>query len=248
MWRELAYNFCFHTPNPGSLDCLRPLGMMVSFGQSSGPVEPLPLGQLAASVMTPPPGDWPTAGYVTREFIEGQVARGQRPHPGLDIAGPEGASILAAGDGVPTVAAPRTLIVAERGAEVSVVEHYAGRGGDTLTVPVTELHLEANAGLTSLAGLKSLSTVGGDLVLRDNDVLRDLQGAAGLPGLSGRDRRRRIPQVRAPRRRDRPERSPLCGERISLPNSGIRCSDRMPSSGCRSVHHLCRRPRCTAQR
>jgi NADPH2:quinone reductase len=30
-----------------SLDCLRPLGMMVSFGQSSGPCDPLPLGILA---------------------------------------------------------------------------------------------------------------------------------------------------------------------------------------------------------
>jgi NADPH2:quinone reductase len=30
-----------------SLDCLRPLGMMVSFGQSSGPLDPLPLGVLA---------------------------------------------------------------------------------------------------------------------------------------------------------------------------------------------------------
>ena len=31
-----------------SLDCLRPMGMMVSFGQSSGPVPPLDLGLLAA--------------------------------------------------------------------------------------------------------------------------------------------------------------------------------------------------------
>lgn len=31
-----------------SLDCLRPLGMMVSFGQASGPIEPLDLGILAA--------------------------------------------------------------------------------------------------------------------------------------------------------------------------------------------------------
>lgn len=31
-----------------SLDCLRPLGVMVSFGQSSGPVEPFNLGLLAA--------------------------------------------------------------------------------------------------------------------------------------------------------------------------------------------------------
>jgi NADPH2:quinone reductase len=33
---------------PKSLDCLRPLGMMVLFGQSSGPVPPFDLGQLAA--------------------------------------------------------------------------------------------------------------------------------------------------------------------------------------------------------
>lgn len=32
----------------GSLDCLRPRGLMVSFGQSSGPVPPLELGRLAA--------------------------------------------------------------------------------------------------------------------------------------------------------------------------------------------------------
>lgn len=31
-----------------SLDCLRPMGMMVSFGQSSGALEPLEVGQLAA--------------------------------------------------------------------------------------------------------------------------------------------------------------------------------------------------------
>jgi NADPH2:quinone reductase len=31
-----------------SLDCLRPMGMMVSFGQASGPVSPLDLGVLAA--------------------------------------------------------------------------------------------------------------------------------------------------------------------------------------------------------
>ena len=31
-----------------SLDCLRPLGLMVSFGQAAGPVEPFPVGLLAA--------------------------------------------------------------------------------------------------------------------------------------------------------------------------------------------------------
>jgi NADPH2:quinone reductase len=32
----------------GSLDCLAPLGMMVSFGSASGPVPPFDLGQLAS--------------------------------------------------------------------------------------------------------------------------------------------------------------------------------------------------------
>ena len=32
---------------PGSLDCLRPLGMFVSFGQSSGPIPPFDIGLLA---------------------------------------------------------------------------------------------------------------------------------------------------------------------------------------------------------
>lgn len=58
------------------------------------------LEQLATLVLTPPPDTWPTAGYVTAEFTEGAVHRGERPHLALDIAGPEGAPILAAGDGV----------------------------------------------------------------------------------------------------------------------------------------------------
>jgi len=58
------------------------------------------LQTLASAVMTPPPDAWPAAGYVTREFAEGAASRGVRPHPGLDIAGPAGAPILAAGDGV----------------------------------------------------------------------------------------------------------------------------------------------------
>jgi hypothetical protein len=57
------------------------------------------LPELASSVLVEPPGDWPAAGYVTREFSEGRVNEGVRPHLGLDIAGPEGAPILAAGDG-----------------------------------------------------------------------------------------------------------------------------------------------------
>ena len=58
------------------------------------------LSDLAAVVMSEPPDAWPARGFITREFNEGQVSRGIRPHPGLDIAGPEGAPILAAGDAV----------------------------------------------------------------------------------------------------------------------------------------------------
>ncbi len=59
-----------------------------------------PLSRLAEVVMTPPPDAWPAAGFITQEYTEGEVNRGQRPHLGLDIAGPEGAPILAAGDGL----------------------------------------------------------------------------------------------------------------------------------------------------
>jgi len=55
--------------------------------------------RLAAQVLTPPPDAWPAAGYLTQGFQEGAAERGILPHPGLDIAGPEGAPILAAGDG-----------------------------------------------------------------------------------------------------------------------------------------------------
>ncbi|MEZ4388986.1 MAG: M23 family metallopeptidase [Candidatus Krumholzibacteriia bacterium] len=59
-----------------------------------------PLSRLADVVMTRPPDAWPAAGFITQEFTEGEVHRGERPHLGLDIAGPEGEPILAAGDGL----------------------------------------------------------------------------------------------------------------------------------------------------
>ena len=52
-----------------SLDCLRPLGLMVSFGNSSGPVTPFPLGVLAQKGSL----------YVTRPTLGTYVAkRGSR--------------------------------------------------------------------------------------------------------------------------------------------------------------------------
>ncbi len=76
------------------------LGVEPTAGDSLGSGAADPLGELSDVVMTRPPEAWPADGFITREFTEGQVARGIRPHPGLDIAGPEGAPILAAGDGV----------------------------------------------------------------------------------------------------------------------------------------------------
>jgi murein DD-endopeptidase MepM/ murein hydrolase activator NlpD len=57
------------------------------------------LERVAALVMTPPPDLWPVSGYVTREFREGDSPRGIMPHHGIDIAGPEGSSLVAAGKG-----------------------------------------------------------------------------------------------------------------------------------------------------
>ena len=78
-----------------------------------------------------------TAGFVDGAFIH--LARGavvERPIVLLFVA--------AAGD-EPTWSAPRTVVVAEPTSQATVVEHYASAGGETLTVPVTELHLEPAA-------------------------------------------------------------------------------------------------------
>ncbi len=44
---DVVYDSVGQTTFHKSLDCLRPMGMMVSFGQSSGPVEPISTGLLA---------------------------------------------------------------------------------------------------------------------------------------------------------------------------------------------------------
>jgi len=45
---DVVYDSVGQATFMSSLDCLRPMGMMVSFGQSSGPVPPVDLGVLAA--------------------------------------------------------------------------------------------------------------------------------------------------------------------------------------------------------
>ena len=45
---DVAYDSVGQATFMKSLDCLRPMGMMVTFGQASGPIAPLDLGLLAA--------------------------------------------------------------------------------------------------------------------------------------------------------------------------------------------------------
>ncbi len=45
---DVVYDSVGRTTFSGSLSCVRPMGMMVSFGQSSGPIEPFDLSVLAA--------------------------------------------------------------------------------------------------------------------------------------------------------------------------------------------------------
>jgi len=62
----------------GSLNCLKPLGMMISFGNASGPVPPFELGQLAArgSLKVTRPtlfthiGDYETCQAMARDLFE----------------------------------------------------------------------------------------------------------------------------------------------------------------------------------
>jgi len=44
---DVVYDSVGNDTFPGSLDCLRPRGMFVSFGQSSGPIPPFQLGMLS---------------------------------------------------------------------------------------------------------------------------------------------------------------------------------------------------------
>jgi murein DD-endopeptidase MepM/ murein hydrolase activator NlpD len=53
----------------------------------------------AAVTLQPGPERWPATGYVTKEFITGNAARGVLPHPGIDIAAAKDTPILAAGGG-----------------------------------------------------------------------------------------------------------------------------------------------------
>jgi murein DD-endopeptidase MepM/ murein hydrolase activator NlpD len=58
------------------------------------------LQRAAAVSLSPKPDRWPAKGFVTREFIAGNIIQGVKPHLGIDIAGPRDAPIMAAAPGV----------------------------------------------------------------------------------------------------------------------------------------------------
>lgn len=58
------------------------------------------LNRAAALSLSPGPSRWPTTGMVTREFIKGSVAKGIKPHLGIDIAAPTDTPVVAAATGL----------------------------------------------------------------------------------------------------------------------------------------------------
>ncbi len=57
------------------------------------------LRRSAALSLSPKPSRWPAFGFVTKEFEEGAINRGVKPHLGIDIAGATDSPVLAAGSG-----------------------------------------------------------------------------------------------------------------------------------------------------
>jgi Fe-S cluster assembly protein SufD len=84
----------------------------------------------------------PFAALNTAHFVDGvfvHLARGAAATEPIHLL------FVSAGDDEPAWSAPRTFIVAEPTAEATIVEHYVGTDGETLTVPVTEFQLAAGA-------------------------------------------------------------------------------------------------------
>ncbi len=86
--------------------------------------------------------DHPFAALNTANFVDGAFVHLGR---GAIVEKPIHLLFVAVGGERPTWSAPRTVISADPTSEASIVEHYVGTGGRTLTVPVTEFHLAPGA-------------------------------------------------------------------------------------------------------
>jgi Fe-S cluster assembly protein SufD len=87
---------------------------------------------------------YPFAAFNTANFIDGAFIHLSR---GVVVKQPIHLLFVSAGGDRPTWSAPRTVISADPTSEATIVEQYVGTGGETLTVPVTELHLAPGANI-----------------------------------------------------------------------------------------------------
>ncbi len=86
----------------------------------------------------------PFAALNTANFVDGAFIHLGR---GALVEKPIHLIFVAVGGEAPTWSAPRTLVSADSTSEATIVEHYVGTGGETLTLPVTEFYLAPGANI-----------------------------------------------------------------------------------------------------
>ena len=86
--------------------------------------------------------DHPFAALNTANFVDGAFIHLSR---GAVVEKPIHLLFVAVGSDHPTWSAPRTVVSADPTSQATIVEHYVGAGGETLTAPVTEFQLAPGA-------------------------------------------------------------------------------------------------------
>jgi len=86
--------------------------------------------------------DHPFAALNTANFVDGAFIHLNR---GAVVEKPIHLLFVAVGSDHPTWSAPRTVVSADPTSQATIVEHYVGTGGETLTAPVTEFQLAPGA-------------------------------------------------------------------------------------------------------
>jgi Fe-S cluster assembly protein SufD len=86
--------------------------------------------------------DHPFAALNTANFVDGAFIHLSR---GAVVEKPIHLLFVAVGSDHPTWSAPRTVVSADLTSQATIVEHYVGAGGETLTAPVTEFQLAPGA-------------------------------------------------------------------------------------------------------
>jgi Fe-S cluster assembly protein SufD len=86
--------------------------------------------------------DHPFAALNTANFVDGAFIHLPR---GTVVERPIHLLFVAVGEETPTWSAPRTVVAAASTAQATIVEHHVSTGGETLSLPVTEFHLEDGA-------------------------------------------------------------------------------------------------------